>query len=141
MQLQLNDRIALVTAYSGGIGLDIARSLVREGATVIINGRTSEGVKQACEDIYAQESEAKLQPLVANNSTVEGCQKTITEFPDVDIIVNNLGIYEVVDFFSTTDEQWQHIFEVNIMSGVRLNRHYLSKMLVSKKLPDNNIYC
>lgn len=129
MELQLINKTALVTASSNGIGLEIARSLAREGAEVIINGRTSNSVTRACEDISSSHPSAKLLQLVADNSTAEGCQKTITEYPDVDILVNNLGIYEAVDFFDTTDEQWQHLFEVNILSGVRLSRHYLKGML------------
>lgn len=129
MDLQLQDRTALITASSDGIGLAIARSLVREGARVIINGRTAASVNRAIENLAADYPNAKLLPLVADNGTVEGCSKTIAEYPDLDILVNNLGIYEAVDFFDTTDEQWLHLFEVNILSGVRLSRHYLKKML------------
>lgn len=129
MELKLINKTALVTASSRGIGLEIPRSLAIEGATVIINGRTSESVTQACEDISIEEPQAKLIPLIADNMTPSGCEKTIREFPDLDILVNNLGIYEAVEFFQITDEQWQHIFEVNIMSGFRLSRYYLSKML------------
>ncbi len=129
MDLTLNNKTALVTASSGGIGQEIARYLAREGATVIINGRTSETVARACENIYSEYPDVKLLQLVADNGTAEGYKKTIKEHPEIDILVNNLGIYEVVDFFDTTDAQWQHLFEVNVLSGVRLSRHYLKGML------------
>ena len=129
MDLTLNKKTALVTASSGGIGQEIARYLAREGATVIINGRTSETVARACEDIYSEYPDVKLLQLVADNGTAVGYKKTIKEHSEIDILVNNLGIYEVVDFFDTTDAQWQHLFEVNVLSGVRLSRHYLKGML------------
>lgn len=129
MNLQLENKVALVTASSGGIGQAIATSLAREGASVIINGRSVSGVEKAIGEIRAQLPEAKLLPLAADNGTAEGCAATIAAFPHVDILVNNLGIYEAVGFFDETDEAWQRMFEVNIMSGVRLARHYLAKML------------
>ncbi len=129
MDLKLNKKTALVTASSGGIGQEIARYLAREGATVIINGRTSETVAHACEDIYSEYPDVKLLQLAADNGTAVGYKKTIKEHSEIDILVNNLGIYEVVDFFDTTDAQWQHLFEVNVLSGVRLSRYYLKGML------------
>jgi 3-oxoacyl-[acyl-carrier protein] reductase len=129
MDLKLNNKTALVTASSGGIGHVIARYLACEGATVIINGRTVETVSRACDDISSKYPNVKLIQLVADNGTAKGYEKTIKEHPEIDILVNNLGIYESVDFFDTTDAQWQHLFEVNILSGVRLSRYYLKKML------------
>lgn len=104
MELKLINKTALVTASSSGIGLEIARSLVKEGARVIINGRTFQTVTEACEDISTEQTQAKLWPWVADNSTADGCEKTIREFPELDILVNNLGIYETVEFFQITDE-------------------------------------
>ncbi|MDP2246549.1 MAG: SDR family oxidoreductase, partial [Nitrosomonadales bacterium] len=129
MQLNLENKTALVTASSGGIGLEIARSLAAENAQVVINGRTKENVEKAMEEIRRTHPQAQLISLVADNSTLEGCEQTISQLPDVDILVNNLGIYEAVGFFDETDADWQRLFEVNIMSGVRLARHYLSHML------------
>jgi 3-oxoacyl-[acyl-carrier protein] reductase len=131
MKLQLENKTALVTASSGGIGQAIATSLAREGATVIINGRSPEAVEKAIQQIKEELPEAKLLPLAADNGTAEGCAATIAAYPHVDILVNNLGIYEAVGFFDETDEAWQRLFEVNIMSGVRLARHYLATMLES----------
>ena len=129
MDLKLKDKTALVTASTGGIGREIARYLAREGARVIINGRRAETVSAACDDIHSEYPDAKLLKLVSDNGTAKGCEKTIKEHPEIDILVNNLGIYESVDFFDTTDEKWQLLFEVNVLSGVRLSRHYLKRML------------
>lgn len=129
MNLKLEDKLALVTASSGGIGLEIARSLAREGARVIVNGRSSASVEKAIAEIRSELPGAKLEALAADNGSAEGCTTTLRAFPDVDILVNNLGIYEAVGFFDETDEAWQRLFEVNILSGVRLSRHYLRKML------------
>ena len=112
-----------MTASTAGIGQAIATSLAREGARVIVNGRSEETVARAIEAIGAGE------PLVADNGTAEGAAETVRAFPDVDILVNNLGIYEEVDPLEETDEQWTRAFEVNVLSGVRLARHYLRGML------------
>ena len=129
MKLDLEQKTALVTASSGGIGLEIARSLAGEGATVVINGRSQAVVDAAIADLKAVQPDAKLVALVADNGTAEGCAATIAQLPNVDILVNNLGIYEAVGFFDETDADWQRLFEVNIMSGVRLARHYLRGMI------------
>lgn len=129
MNLDLENKVALVTASSGGIGQEIARSLAAEGARVIVNGRTPDSVEQAIAEIRKEVPEADLVALAADNGTADGCAKTIREIPTVDILVNNLGIYEAVGFFDETDEAWARLIEVNIMSGVRLARHYLAEML------------
>ncbi len=129
MKLDLENKVALVTAASGGIGQEIARSLAAEGATVVINGRTAASVEKAIAEIRANLPDAQLIPLAADNGTAAGCAETIRQLPNVDILVNNLGIYEAVGFFDETDDAWQKLFEVNVMSGVRLARHYLSGML------------
>lgn len=129
MKLDLENKLALVTAASGGIGQEIASSLAAEGATVIVNGRTQANVDKAMAAIRAGLPDARLKSLVADNGTADGCAETIRQFPDVDILVNNLGIYEAVGFFDETDADWQRFIEVNVMSGVRLARHYLSGML------------
>lgn len=129
MNLHLESKTALVTASSGGIGKEIATALAREGVTVIINGRSTAAVEAAIADIRSQLPEAKLKGLASDNGTAEGVAETIRQYPEIDILVNNLGIYEAVGFFEETDEAWQRLFEVNIMSGVRLARHYLKSML------------
>lgn len=133
MNLHLDGKLALVTASTGGIGREIAASLAKEGATVIINGRSKESVAAAIQAIQSSLPDAKLKPLVTDNGTAEGTKETCQQFPEIDILINNLGIYESVEFFDITDEQWLEIFEVNILSGVRLARHYLKKMLQAKE--------
>jgi 3-oxoacyl-[acyl-carrier protein] reductase len=132
MDLQLENKLALVTASTGGIGKEIANSLAREGARVIINGRTASSVEAAAAAIRARLPEAKLESLAADNGTASGVEETTRRFPEVDILVNNLGIYEAVGFFEETDEAWLRLFEVNVLSGVRLARHYLKAMLAGR---------
>jgi 3-oxoacyl-[acyl-carrier protein] reductase len=132
MNLKFDNQLALVTASTGGIGLEIARSLAREGARAIINGRSASSVDAAIASIRRDVPEAKLERLIADNGAVEGTAETIRQFAHVDILVNNLGIYEAVGFFDETDEAWQRLFEVNILSGVRLARYYLKTMLERK---------
>ncbi len=129
MNLNLNGHTALVTASTGGIGLEIARSLAIEGARVIINGRTQSSVDKTLAELHQDLSSADLVGLAADNGTAEGCAATLSTWPQVDLLVNNLGIYEAIGFFDETDEAWQKMFEINIMSGVRLARHYLKGML------------
>jgi 3-oxoacyl-[acyl-carrier protein] reductase len=133
MDLQREGRKALVTASSGGIGQEIARALAREKAVVVVNGRTRAVVDAAMSDIAAGVPGARLEALVADNGTAEGCARTIAEVPHVDILVNNLGIYEAVPFCDTTDASWLRLFEINILSGVRLSRHYIGGMLARSR--------
>lgn len=125
MDLHLSSKTALVTASTGGIGLEIARSLAKEGARVIVNGRSQKSVAAAIQQINLP----NLVALPADCGTAEGCAHVIKQLHDVDILVNNLGIYEAVGFFDESDEDWLRLFNVNIMSGVRLSRHYLRGML------------
>jgi 3-oxoacyl-[acyl-carrier protein] reductase len=129
MELHLQAHRALVSASSNGIGQAIATALAKEGAEVIINGRSEDSVKNAIAKIKDTLSNAELLPLVADLGTADGCQAATETYPEVDILVNNLSLYESVDFFEITDEQWQRLFDINIMSGIRLSRHYLQKML------------
>ena len=124
MNLQLTNKKALVTASTGGIGHAIATTLASEGAEVIVNGRSQETVDSALSEING-----KTIGLVADLGTAEGAAKTIAAHPDIDILVNNLGIYWDQPFEELTDDDWSKIFEVNVMSGVRLARHYFPRML------------
>lgn len=133
MFLNLEGKTALVTGSTAGIGKAIAMSLVKEGVTVIINGRHEEKVKQTIKEVQEQYPEANLQPLVSDLGTEQGCQKVIEEFPEVDTLINNLGIFEPKEYFNISDEEWFKMFEVNIMSGVRLTRWYLDQMIQKKE--------
>ena len=131
MDLGLKGKRALVTASSGGIGEAIATSLAAEGAEVIINGRSQASIDTAKQRIIQAVPDAEIGGLVADLGGPEGCERAIAKLPadSVDILVNNLGVYEPVDFFDTTDAQWQRLIEVNVMSGVRLSRHFLKAMI------------
>jgi NAD(P)-dependent dehydrogenase (short-subunit alcohol dehydrogenase family) len=123
VDLQLDGKRALVTGSTAGIGFAIAEALVREGAAVIVNGRTKERVDQAIARL-----DGRAQGLAADLGTVEGAAEAIRRFPDLDILVNNLGIFEPVPFEKISDADWLRFFEVNVLSGVRLSRHYLPRM-------------
>ncbi len=125
MDLQLEDKRALVTGSTAGIGFAIAEALAREGAAVIVNGRTEARVNRAIACIRQAGARGQLLPLAADLGSAEGAKKTIAEFPEVDILVNNVGIFDFKPFEEITDQEWMYIFEVNVMSGVRLSRHYL----------------
>lgn len=133
MELHLQGQKALVSASSGGIGQAIAAAFAKEGAEVIINGRSKDSVESAIAKIKENQPEAKLLPLAADLGTAEGCKLAIESYQEVNILVNNLSLYESIDFFEITDEQWQRLFDINIMSSVRLSRHYLKKMLERKR--------
>ena len=128
MDLHLTGQTALVTASTGGIGERIAQTLADEGATVIVNGRTSASVDAGVTRLRVSAGD-RVSGLVADAGTADGCERIVAEVPDVDILVNNLGIYVSVPFTDTTDEEWQRLFGINVMSGIRLSRHYVAGML------------
>ena len=129
MDLQLSDRIALVSGSTAGIGLAIATILAQEGATVIVNGRTEDRVNNALKSIQQSVPNAKLQGITADLGTPAGAELLFQQVPEVNILVNNLGIYGAKAFEDISDEEWMNFIEVNVMSGVRLSRHYLPLML------------
>jgi NAD(P)-dependent dehydrogenase (short-subunit alcohol dehydrogenase family) len=122
MDLELKDKSALVTGSTAGIGLAIATALAREGAEVIVNGRTEERVENAVRASGAAHG------IAADLGTDAGARAVIAKFPAVDILVNNLGIFEPKPFEEISDYDWLRFFEVNVLSGVRLSRHYLPLM-------------
>jgi NAD(P)-dependent dehydrogenase (short-subunit alcohol dehydrogenase family) len=128
MDLGLRGKTALVTGSTAGIGFAIASVLAREGATVVVNGRTAERVEEAVGRIRARHPGASVSGAVADLGTADGAHRLVTEVTDVDVLVNNVGIFEAKPFESITDEEWLEIFEVNVMSGVRLTRAYLPAM-------------
>jgi NAD(P)-dependent dehydrogenase (short-subunit alcohol dehydrogenase family) len=128
MNLQLQGKRALITGSTAGIGYAIAESLALEGASVIINGRTEERVDKALAELKRSGSRGSAQGLAADLGTAEGVRQATEQFPDVDILVNNLGIFEPKPFEEIPDADWLRFFEVNVMSGVRLSRHHLPRM-------------
>jgi NAD(P)-dependent dehydrogenase (short-subunit alcohol dehydrogenase family) len=128
MDLKLNDKTALVTGSTAGIGLEIARTLAVEGAKVFVTGRTQDKLDEALAGIRASGG-AKVEGVLADAATADGAAAILKAVPSVDILVNNLGIYEMKAFADIPDEDWLHLFEVNVMSGVRLSRGYFPGML------------
>lgn len=126
MDLQLRGKRALVTGSTAGIGFAIAEALAREGAAVIVNGRSQARVEEALGRLAG--TRAELIGLAADLGTSEGAARAIARHPDLDILVNNLGIFEPKPFEAIPDEDWQRFIEVNFMSGVRLCRHHLPRM-------------
>lgn len=127
MELKLNGKKAIVTGSSAGIGFSIAELLANEGADVIITGRNQARIDNSIERIMKDGGLAK--GIKVDVSTVDGVNALIKEVPQVDILVNNVGIYEPKDFFEITDDEWLNIFNINVMSGIRLSRHYMTNML------------
>lgn len=127
MDLQLTDKLALVTGSTAGIGLAIAKNLAAEGASVIINGRSQESVDKAIASL--SNIKGKVMGLAADLSSNEGVKLVVEQYPHIDILVNNLGIFEVKPFTKISDDDWQRFFDTNVMSGVRMARTYLPKML------------
>jgi len=128
MNLGLDGKRALVTGSTAGIGYAIAETLAREGADVIVNGRTKERVEQAIKSILASHPQAQVHGLAADLGNAEGVRAAVQQLPNVDILVNNLGIFEPKPFEQISDEDWFRFFEINVMSGVRLSRSYLPGM-------------
>ena len=122
MDLHLRGKTALVTGSTAGIGLAIASELAREGAEVIVNGRTQARVDGAMKTSGATHG------IAADLGTEAGAAALFEQFPEVDILVNNLGIFEPKPFEEIPDDDWRRFFEVNVLSGVRLSRHYIAPM-------------
>ncbi|ABN88242.1 D-beta-hydroxybutyrate dehydrogenase [Burkholderia pseudomallei] len=129
MHIDLTGKTALVTASTAGIGLAIAEGLARAGAQLFINGRSDASVKAALAHLRVTAPGAHAQGVVADLSDADGARRVIDAAPSADILVNNAGIYGPKPFFDIDDAEWEHFFQVNVMSGVRLARHYLKGML------------
>jgi len=129
MDLGLKGKLAVVSGSTAGIGFAIANTLAREGARIVINGRTPERVKTAAERIRMELRGAEVSEVAADLGSLAGISKLTEQVPAADILVNNLGIFEPKPFLEIPDSEWLRFYEVNVMSGVRLTRHYLPGML------------
>jgi NAD(P)-dependent dehydrogenase (short-subunit alcohol dehydrogenase family) len=119
MDLQLTDKLALISGSTKGIGLAIATGLAREGVRVIVNGRSEKSVNEAFAKIRQTVPAAKLESFAGDLATASDTEKLVKQFPAVDILVNSLGIFEPKPFEEIPDADWQRFFEVNVLSGVR----------------------
>lgn len=128
MDLQITNKTALVTGSTAGIGLEIARTLAIEGAHVVLTGRSQQKLNEAISSIEASGG-ANVSGIRADAATEEGAAIIIGAVPSVDILVNNLGIYEVKPFADISDADWRRFFETNVLGGVRLTRHYFAGMI------------
>ncbi len=129
MKIDLSGKTALVTGSTSGIGHAIAKGLAASGANVVLNGRTQPKVDAAVGAIARTIPEARVRGVAADVSTDAGCRTLVAALPDVDILINNAGIFEPKAFFDISDDDWRRFFEVNVMSGVRLARAYMPGML------------
>lgn len=129
MDYKLNDKTALVTGSTAGIGYAIAKSLALEGAKVYLNGRGSDRVNEAVKKLKQETGKTNIEGIAADFSKAEEVEGLLAKLPEVDILINNVGIFEPKPFEAITDADWTKFFEVNVMSGIRLSRVYLQKML------------
>ncbi|RAJ95966.1 NAD(P)-dependent dehydrogenase (short-subunit alcohol dehydrogenase family) [Larkinella arboricola] len=129
MDLQVSGKTALVTGSTAGIGLAIAKTLAQEGAEVIINGRNKERVEALVQHLSKELPGTRFRGIAADFSKVEEVNALLAALPEVDILINNVGVFEPKEFADIPDEDWFRFFEVNVLSGVRLSRHYFPKML------------
>jgi NAD(P)-dependent dehydrogenase (short-subunit alcohol dehydrogenase family) len=129
MDLELRNKTALVTGSTAGIGFGIASLLAQEGAAVLMNGRSQRRVDEGIERIRQKQKDAHVTGVAADLGTREGIDKLTSAVPEIDILVNNLGIFEAKPFSEITADEWLRFFEINVMSGVRLSRFYLPGML------------
>lgn len=128
MDLKLENKRALVSGSTVGIGFAIAESLAREGASVIITGRSKKRVDEAVKKLRDSKVKGEVSGVAADLSTRGGADEVTRQLPSIDILINNLGMYEPKPFEQITDEEWLKIFEVNVLSGIRLSRFYLPQM-------------
>ena len=129
MRIELSHRTAVVTGSTAGIGFAIAQGLAGAGAATVINGRTQASVDQAIAALKRAVPNAAVRGVAADLGTAQGCEALVEAEPAADILVNNVGIFNLQDFFEIPDREWTRFFEVNVMSGVRLSRAYLPGML------------
>ncbi|WP_186042123.1 SDR family NAD(P)-dependent oxidoreductase [Burkholderia gladioli] len=128
MHIELKGRRAIVTGSTAGIGRAIAEGLARAGASVVINGRTPARVDAALREMRALLPGAELAGVAADVATAQGCADLVAQAPDADILVNNAGTARPNNFFDQTDQEWLDLLQLNVLSGVRLSRHYLPRM-------------
>jgi NAD(P)-dependent dehydrogenase (short-subunit alcohol dehydrogenase family) len=129
VNIDLTGRRALVSGSSRGIGLAIATELARSGAAVVLNGRNPDKTERAADTIRQQVQAAEVVAIAADLASADGADEMKAKVSELDILVNNLGIYGAKPVFEIDDDEWRRYFEVNVLSAVRLIRHYLPGMM------------
>jgi NAD(P)-dependent dehydrogenase (short-subunit alcohol dehydrogenase family) len=129
MRIDLNGKRALITGSTVGIGFAIAAGLAESGAAVVINGRSDKSVETAKKRLLQKLPQANVEGVTADLSTAKGASAFVEQAGDADILINNVGIFEPKPFVEIADEDWHRFFDINVMSGVRLSRHYLPLMM------------
>ena len=129
MDLELSGKRVFVSGSTQGIGFAIAKALLREGATVVVNGRREEGVRTAVRDLESAVPGASVSGIAADFESLDDVARLLDTLGEIDILVNNVGLFGVSPFGDLADDDWQRYFDVNVMSGVRLSRHVLGGML------------
>ena len=132
MNLQLNNKRAFISGSTQGIGYAIAKSLLEEGASVVINGRSQDKLDRAVKKLKQKLPEANISGIAADFNDSKQVEELLLTLSDIDILINNVGLFELKPFEEITDDDWKRYFEVNVMSGVRLSRHLLPIMLSKK---------
>ena len=128
MDLQLKNKRALITGSTSGIGYAIAKSLAEEGTEVILNGRTQQRIDKAIKTLQETNPTAKISGIKADFRDIDSVKSLIKKIESVDILINNVGIFSSQTFENTSDKDWYEMFEVNVMSSVRLSKAFLPKM-------------
>ncbi len=131
MKIELNGKKALVTGSSGGIGLALAAGLAEAGAEIVLHGRNADKLAQAAASLAKQFAAARVSTVQADLATADGAASISAAHPDVDILINNAGYFAPKSFTEITDDDWQYMLDTNVMSGVRLSRYYLPRMLAA----------
>lgn len=129
MDLKIKGKIALITGSTQGIGFATAKKLCEEGVNVIINGKNEQKVNNAVMKLKALFNDVKIIGITADLKDNIGCNKLISQISHIDILINNLGIFEPKEFKDISEQEWLNMFNINVMSGVRLSQHYLSRMI------------
>jgi NAD(P)-dependent dehydrogenase (short-subunit alcohol dehydrogenase family) len=122
MDLKLEGKTAFVSGSTAGIGYAIAKRLLLEDASVVINGRTQESVDNAIQDLIEATKKTTVTGIVADCSKAEDVNNVIKQLPEIDILINNVGIYEPKPFAEISDTEWLNMFDTNVMSGIRLTQ-------------------
>ena len=129
MIIDFAGRTAIVTGSTAGIGRATAEGLARAGASVVISGRGNERVNKAVEEMQQAFPSIRVSGIAADLATAEGSEAFVAQAPDADILVNNVGTAFLRDFVDIADDDWLSLFQLNVMSGVRMTRHYLPRMV------------